>query len=113
MWNRVYACKGTKEVESTTDFDEKEHLTVLAGGNAAGFMLRPFILFDGKVQLASRFEGTEDKVWIGVNNSGYIDNPNFTAFVVNELIPAMTADKVFLVRAIDWLAGYSIDWLID
>ena len=31
MWSRVYACKGTNQVKSTTDYDEKEHLTMLGG----------------------------------------------------------------------------------
>ena len=94
-------------MESSTEYDPKERLTVLVGGNAAGLLLRALILFDGKVQLSSRFEGTEDRCWIGVNPSGWMDNPNFTSYVVSELIPAMTADKgIKPVSA-------SIDYLID
>ena len=107
IWNRVLAIKGTKQVESSTEYDPKERLTVLVGGNAAGLLLRALILFDGKVQLSSRFEGTEDRCWIGVNPSGWMKNQNFTSYVVNELIPAMTADKV------SKQISAMIVWLID
>ena len=91
--DKVFAEKGTREVQSFFDGDEKECITVLACGNAAGRMLRPLILYDGKLHATSRFD--EDKrCWIGVNGSGYMDCAVFTAYVKNELIPSMTAKKV-------------------
>lgn len=94
MWRRVYAIKGTKQVLSSSDYDSKQLLTVLAGGNAAGLMCRPLVLYDGRLQISSRFDGTEDKVLIGVNRSGWMDNEYFAAFVREELLPKITADKV-------------------
>jgi hypothetical protein len=81
-------------VDSYFDGDPKERLTVLACGNAAGIMLRPLILYDGKVNLVSRLDGTHDQCLIATNASGYMDNVLFTAYIKEELIPRMTAMKV-------------------
>ncbi|XP_055344557.1 uncharacterized protein LOC129592525 [Paramacrobiotus metropolitanus] len=89
----VYAKRGVKEVLSYYDGNDRELITVLAGGNAAGEILRPLILFDGKVVLASRFEGTDDKCYIGFNSSGVMDNSTFTSYIREEVIPKMTAAK--------------------
>lgn len=94
IFDKVYAAKGTSEVESFFDGDEKECITLLACGNAAGHMLRPLILYNGKVHMMSRFEGTGDRCWIGVNASGYMDCEVFTEYVKKELLPSMTARKV-------------------
>lgn len=101
MWKRVYAVKGTKWVKSSYTGNPKESLTVLACGNAAGMMLRPFVLYDGKVQLNSKFEGTENKCLLGVNKSGWMDNPNFTSYIEEELIPVMTH-----IRYLELLPNY-------
>ena len=94
MWRRVLAVRGTSKVTSYIDADPKERLTVLAAGNAAGFMLPPLVLFDGKVQLLDRLDGTDDKCVVGVNASGWMDCPNFTAYVREFLLPNMTTHKV-------------------
>lgn len=51
--NKVTATKGTKEVTSYMDGSDRDLVTVLACGNAAGVMLRPLILFDGVVHIGS------------------------------------------------------------
>ncbi len=94
VYDKVYAAKGSREVDSYFDGDEKERLTVLACGNAAGLMLRPLILYDGKVDLLSRLDGTNDRCWVGTNSSGYMDNDLFTAYFKHEVIPNMTAYEV-------------------
>ena len=43
-YNVVYARRGSKRILSHPDGDTKERVTVLACENAAGKMLRPFIL---------------------------------------------------------------------
>ena len=94
-FDRVYARKGTKNVYSHHDGDIKERMTVLACGNAAGVMLRPFVLYDGKVQLLSRLKGNREQVFcVGINRSGWMDNRNFTSYCVKELFAAMTSEKV-------------------
>ena len=98
IYSKVFAAKGTREVDSYFDGDEKECVTVLPCGNAAGSVLRSLILYDGKVHLSDRFEGTridgEDKAFIGVNNSGYMDEKVFTEYVKKELLPNMVAERV-------------------
>ncbi|XP_055356532.1 uncharacterized protein LOC129601694 [Paramacrobiotus metropolitanus] len=89
----VYAKRGVKEVLSYYDGNDRELITVLAGGNAAGEILRPLILFDGKVFLASRFDGTDDRCHMGFNSSGVMDNSTFTSYIREEVIPKMTAAK--------------------
>lgn len=90
----VPAQKGTKDVLSYTVGSERELITVLVCGGDVGFMLRTLILFDGKVQIVSRFDGTDDGCFIGVNDSGVMDNEIFKRYVDLEHIPNMTAVKV-------------------
>ncbi|XP_055330549.1 uncharacterized protein LOC129582943, partial [Paramacrobiotus metropolitanus] len=84
---------GVKDVLSYYDGNDRELITVLAGGNAAGEILRPLILFDGKVVLASHFNETNDMCHIGFNSSGIMDNATFASYVREEVIPRMTAEK--------------------
>ena len=94
LWKRVIAVKGTHKVKSFNDGDAKASLTVLAAGNAAGLMLPPLILYDGKLHLSERFEGTEDKCVIGVNKSGWMDCPIFADYVKKILLPSIVPRKV-------------------
>ncbi|XP_055344218.1 uncharacterized protein LOC129592252 [Paramacrobiotus metropolitanus] len=89
----VFTRKGTKNILSYYDGNDRELITVLAGGNAAGFILRPLILYDGKMHLTSRIAGTEDRCWLGVNRSGIMDNDVFLEYFEKEVIPNMTAEK--------------------
>ncbi|XP_055357049.1 uncharacterized protein LOC129602107 [Paramacrobiotus metropolitanus] len=96
----VYALRGTKNVLSYFDGNDRELITVLAGGNAAGEILRTLILFDGKVFLTSHFHETSNRCHIGFNSSGVMDNATFTSYIREEVIPRMTAEKlttIFLI----------------
>ncbi|XP_055349060.1 uncharacterized protein LOC129595950 [Paramacrobiotus metropolitanus] len=104
----VYAEKGTKDVLSYFDGNDRELVTVLAGGNAAGEIMRPLILFDGKVMMASRLDGTDDRCYVGVNNSGIMDTETFVNYLRRVVIPAMTADKNVI-----FLDGHSFHMLND
>ena len=95
-YNVIYARRGSKRVLSHHDGDTKERVTVLACENAAGKMLRPFIIYNGMSQISSRFSGPDDGRYSDVNKSGWMDNPSFTAYVREEVIPPMTAVKVIL-----------------
>ena len=96
IYDKVYAAKGTNEVESYFDGDEKASITLLACGNAAGRMSPPLVLFDGSMHMEWRWDGVEGRCWIGVNSSGYMDCEIFTKYVKEELIPKMTAKRVSL-----------------
>ncbi|XP_055351928.1 uncharacterized protein LOC129598178 [Paramacrobiotus metropolitanus] len=89
----VFARKGTKNVLSYYDGNDKEVITVLAGGNAAGTILRPLILYDGKMHIASRYRGTQDRCWLGVNHSGVMDTDVFLEYFEKEVLPRLTAPK--------------------
>jgi hypothetical protein len=95
--SKVYARKGTREVRSYYDGRAKESLTLLVCGNASGIMSRPFILYDGKVNLRSRLEGTHDQIVTGTNRSGYMDTSMFTLYVLQELIPKIEGQKVSIL----------------
>lgn len=90
----VYAKKGTKEVLFYMDGTDREVVTVLACGDASVDMLRPLILFDGKMHIGSRSGGTENECLLGVDKSVVMDADIFMKYVTIELLPKMTADKV-------------------
>ena len=92
IYDKVYAAKGTPEVQSYYDGDAKECITLLACGNAAGKTMRPLILYDGKVHLTYRFNPKE-LCSIGVNPLGYMDCAIFREYVEKELIPNTIAKK--------------------
>ena len=67
--------------------DERKQITVLPCGNAAGELLDPVILYDGKCFLEEWFNGTEDKVYIGVNESGTMDTATFYTYIKTVVFP--------------------------
>ena len=85
--DKVYAECGTREVESFGTGSDREHITTLFGGFASGRTLRPVVLYDGKMHIRSRFDGTFDDVLIGVNNSGVMDNKTMVEYFRKELLP--------------------------
>ncbi|OQV16561.1 hypothetical protein BV898_09236 [Hypsibius exemplaris] len=105
-FSKVYARKGTKEVLSYFDGDDRTQLTVLACGSAAGQMLAPLVLLDGVQELASRVENTEDKVLVCTNKSGWMDDTTFTSYVKNVLIPSMPQGKSQLKLAETLESGF-------
>ena len=92
----VYSRKGVREVATFAECSDREQVTVLAGGNAAGFMLRPLILFGGVCHVASRITGTDDKCFVGVNNSGTMDYVVWNEYFLKELLSSLSAPKVCL-----------------
>ena len=69
----VFSRKGVRDVTTYTKGSDREQVSVLAGGNAAGRMLKPLVLFSGVCHLASRIVGTENECYVGVNSSGIMD----------------------------------------
>ena len=58
VYDKVYGTQETKEVPSLYNEADREQITVLFGGFACSRMLRPQVIYDSKMQLQSRFEGT-------------------------------------------------------
>ncbi|GAU91743.1 hypothetical protein RvY_03942 [Ramazzottius varieornatus] len=62
-------------------------------GNAAGRMLRPLILYKGKIHIESHFRDTHDTCYIGTNSSGVMDTEVLTDFLGNEFLSSSTCPK--------------------
>ena len=69
----VFARKGAKQVKSMSEGTTRDQLSVLFCGDATGQMLRPRVLYDGKLHLQSMHDGTEDRIHVAVNESGMMD----------------------------------------
>ena len=94
LFDRVVAKKGEKQIPSQFNGTEKECVTILPCGNAAGMQLRFVALYAGKVHLRSRVDKTHNLCYQAVNSSGYMDEVHFATCVQQEVFPAMTELKV-------------------
>ncbi|GAV01471.1 hypothetical protein RvY_12179 [Ramazzottius varieornatus] len=59
-------------------------------GNAAGKMLRPLILYKGKMHIGSHFRDTPDACYVGTNSSGVMDTDVLTEFLEKEFLTSTT-----------------------
>ncbi|GAU96001.1 hypothetical protein RvY_07511 [Ramazzottius varieornatus] len=91
--DRVHTEVGVKQARAHTEGTTRDQVTVLFCGDATGRMLRPLVLYDGKVQLESMHRGTDDKLYVAVNDSGTMDADVLTDYFRKEVIPNMTAQK--------------------
>ncbi|GAV02619.1 hypothetical protein RvY_13160 [Ramazzottius varieornatus] len=80
MYDRAIARKIAKQIPSQFDGTEKENVTILPCGNAAGVQLKCMALYAGKVHVQSRL----------VNASGYMDQVHFANYIKTELFHAVT-----------------------
>ena len=94
LYDRVVAEKGANQIPSQFNGNEKENVTILPCGNAAGLQLKFLALYSGKVHLQSRLDGTHNLCYHAVNPSGYVDQSHFANYVKQEIFPAMTEIKV-------------------
>ncbi|XP_055337311.1 uncharacterized protein LOC129587541 [Paramacrobiotus metropolitanus] len=96
----VYASEGVQplQVLSYCDGCDRDLITVLSGGNAAGEIVRPLILFDGKSVHASNSPGTNNKHNNVCEPLNVMDDATFSTYVREKIIPRMTSAKnvVFL-----------------
>ncbi|GAU92488.1 hypothetical protein RvY_04564 [Ramazzottius varieornatus] len=90
MYDRVIARKGVRQIASQYDGTEKELVTILPCGNAAGVQLRFMALFSGKLHVQSRLDDTHNLCYQAVNASGYMDQLLFANYVKAEVFPAIT-----------------------
>ncbi|GAV01848.1 hypothetical protein RvY_12492 [Ramazzottius varieornatus] len=94
--DRVYAERGVKEAVGYVNGSEsdRENISLLAIGNAAGKMLCPLILYKGKMHIESHFRDTHDACYIGTNSSGVMDTDVLTEFLEKEFLLSITCPKV-------------------
>ena len=78
--SKVFARKGVKQVKLFSEGTTRDQLSVLFCGDATGKMLRPLVLYDGKLHLESMYEGTADRLHVAVNESGMMDPAVFKKY---------------------------------
>ena len=96
LFDKVIARKGRKQIPSQFDGTEKECVTVLPCGNAAGLQLKFMALYSGVVHVQSRLDDTHGMCYHAVNSCGYMDEKHFAEYIRKEVFPAMTDNKVGL-----------------
>ncbi|GAU87628.1 hypothetical protein RvY_00447 [Ramazzottius varieornatus] len=99
MYDRVIARKGARQIPSLYDGTEKECVTILPCGNAAGIQLKFMALYAGKVHVRSRLDDTEGVCYHAVNSSGYMDEIHFANYMKQVVFPALTEDKHTLAKS--------------
>ena len=81
LFDRVVAERGAKQIFSQFNGNEKECVTILPCGNAAGVQLKLLALYAGKVHLRSRLDDTENLCYHAVNSSGHMDQLHFANYL--------------------------------
>ena len=71
----------------STEGSDREHVTLLGGGNACGQMARPPVLYSGTCHVKSRLLGTENECWVGVNAAGVMDYAVWNEYFEKEVFP--------------------------
>ncbi|GAV08458.1 hypothetical protein RvY_18142 [Ramazzottius varieornatus] len=99
LYDKVYAERGVKEAVGYLKSSEsdRENISLLAMGNAAGKTLRPLILYKGKMHLESHFRETHDACYVGTNSSGVMDTEVLTEFLEKEFLSSITCPKNVLI----------------
>ncbi|GAU87348.1 hypothetical protein RvY_00215 [Ramazzottius varieornatus] len=102
LYYKVYAERGVKEAVGYLKSSEsdRENISLLAMGSAAGKMLRPLILYKGKMHLESHFRETHDACYVGTNSSGVMDTEVLTEFLEKEFLSSITCPKLILVTVV-------------
>ena len=109
-FDKVYAERGMKKVESFATGFNCEQITTLFGGSASGRALHPLVLHDGVMHLATRFDETRNQMLVAVNRSGIIDNTTLVGYFKKEILLSLCCGKVLtasILRSIDRLIDYS------
>ncbi|GAV07531.1 hypothetical protein RvY_17356 [Ramazzottius varieornatus] len=91
MFDRVVGRKRMHQIYSQFDGTEKELVTILPCGNAAGLQLPFMALFSGKRHVRSRPDGTSGHCYQGVNDSGTMDQLHFANYLNDRVIPEKVA----------------------
>ena len=96
MYEKANAQKGSREVIAyyKNSESDRDNISLLAVGNAAGRMLRPLTLYKGKTHIASHFEDTNNACWLSTNSSGFMDVQVLQEYLEKEFLPSLTSSKV-------------------
>lgn len=90
----VLAPKGSKDVYNIVGNNEKENITVLITGNAAGDLAPPFILFAGKHLPKRAAQMAPKEFAFGCSENGWMTGKNFYEFIVNVFEPWFTKKTI-------------------
>lgn len=83
----VLAGKGEKNVYTKSGSNEKECFSVMVGGNAAGDLCPPMVIFEYK-RVPSVVANSVPKEWgIGVSESGWSTYDTFFCYIANVFYP--------------------------
>ncbi|GAV06360.1 hypothetical protein RvY_16369 [Ramazzottius varieornatus] len=95
MYDKGYAQKGTPNITGYVkgSASDRDNMTLLAMGNASGKMLRPLILYSGKLHIESHFDETDDQCFLSTNASGVMDTFVLTDYLEKEWLPSLTSDR--------------------
>lgn len=92
----VFVEKGTKNVYRVVGNNEKENVTVLFTGNAAGKLAPPLALFAGQ-QMPAKAQDCLPEGWsAGYSDSGWMTSKNFYEYVTNVFHPWLIAEEIQL-----------------
>ncbi|GAU92628.1 hypothetical protein RvY_04683 [Ramazzottius varieornatus] len=95
IYDKVYAQKGAQEVPAYVKGSEtdRENMTLLALGNSARKMLRPLILYKGKMHIESHFADTNDESFLSTNSSGVMNPFVLHDYLEKEWSTSITTHK--------------------
>ena len=83
---KVVVPKGTKKVHCQTS-GNKAQITILACGNAAGYMIPPMVIFEGKRLNPEWTKGEVPNTLYGMSEKGWTDMKLFHYWMTNLFIP--------------------------
>ena len=93
---KVVVPKGTKKVHCRTS-GNKSQITILACGNAAGNMIPPMVIFDGKRLNPEWTKGEVPNTLYGMSEKGWSDMELFHYWLLNLFIPYIPPTRPVLL----------------
>lgn len=91
---RVLAPRGNKSIYTCAGNDEKENITVLMNGNAAGTLAPSMVVFRYTRIPAAIAESVPSEWGIGRSESGWMNSENFFEYVANIFVPWLEKEKI-------------------
>lgn len=91
---KVLAKKDAKNVTQVTGNNEKENVTVLVTGNAAGQLAPTFILFKGKGLPDNVAEYAPEEFSFGCSENGWMQSNTFYEYIANIFNPWLEEKKI-------------------
>ena len=94
--DKVLTKKGSKNVYSIINNNEKEALTVLVTGNAAGQLAPPLVMFSYKRIPKEMYEKMPCDWYYGTSDSGWMQGESFYEYVTNVFYPWIIRTNIAL-----------------